>query len=105
MKPANIRPLAEDDLVHRTRYYVDTGGRELAIPFFDAAMEAVRSAEQMPGIGSPTVGELIGIAELRRIGVEGFSYSWFYMERADHLDVIRLLADSQDLENLLGNVH
>ena len=102
MKPANIRPLAEEDFVERTRYYADAEGAELANRFFDGAIAALRSAEAMPGIGSPTVGELIGVDGLRRIGVDRFRCGWFYLERDDHLDVIRLLADSQDLEDLLG---
>ncbi len=102
MKPARTRPLAEQDLVERTRYYAAGEGSELGDRFFTAAIEAVRSVEDMPGIGSPLVGERIGIPELRRVGVEGFPCGWFYFERSDHLDVVRLLADKQDLDDLLG---
>ena len=102
MKPAWTRPLAEQDLVERTRYYATAEGSELAERFFAAAVGAVRSVEHMPGVGSPLVGERIGIPDLRRVGVEGFPCAWFYIERADHLDVIRLVADRQDLDDLLG---
>ena len=81
MKPARTRPLAEQDLVERTRYYATAEGADLAERFFTAAVEAVRSVEDMPGIGSPLVGERIGIPELRRVGVEGFPCGWFYVER------------------------
>lgn len=56
----------------------------------------------MPGIGSPIIGELTGVPGLRRVGVDGFPCGWFYFEREDHLDVVRLLAERQDLETLLG---
>lgn len=102
MKPANLRPLAEVDLVERTQHYRDGGGVELGERFFDAAIAALTSIEELPGIGSPTVGELIGIDGLRRIGVEGFPCGWLYRERDHHLDVIRLLADRQDIAQLLG---
>ncbi len=102
MKPAKLRPLAEQDLVERTRYYVGVDGSELGDRFFASAIEAVRSAEAMPGVSSPLVGERVGIDGLRRAGVDGFPCGWFSIERADHLDVIRLLADKQDLEDLLG---
>lgn len=102
MKPARTRPLAEHDLVERTRYYAAAEGADLAEWFFTAAVDAVRSVEEMPGIGSPIVGERIGVPELRRIGVEGFPCGWFYFERSDHLDMVRLLADKQDLDDLLG---
>lgn len=102
MKPAELRPLAEQDLIERTRYYRGVDGTELGDRFFACAIEAVRSVEAMPGIGSPLVGERIGVDGLRRAGVDGFPCGWFYIERADHLDVVRLLADKQDLDDLLG---
>ena len=95
--------LAEQDLVERTRYYATAEDGHLADRFFVATIEAVRSAEDMPGIGSALVGERIGIPELRRVGVEGFPCGWFFFERSDHLDVVRLLADEQDLDDLLGS--
>ena len=103
MKPARTRPLAEGDLVERTRHYLDAGGTELAARFFETAVSVLRSAEEMPGIGSPVLGEIVGIPGLRRVGVDGFPCGWFYLERSDHLDVVRLLADRQDLELILGD--
>lgn len=102
MRRAELRPLAEQDLVERTRYYVTAEGAALGDRFFAEAIAALRSVEAMPGIGSPLVGEHIGVDGLRRIGVAGFPCGWFYIERHEHLDVIRLLADKQDLEDLLG---
>ena len=102
MKPAELLPLAGADLVERARYYQGSGGDELGRRFFAAALDALRSAEFMPGIGSPLIGQIIDIPEMRRMGVVGFPCGWFYIERDDHLDVIRLLADRQDLRALLG---
>ena len=102
MKPAQLRPLAEQDLIERTRYYAAVEDAVLGERFFAEAIAALRSVEAMPGIGSPLVGELIGVDGLRRVGVTGFPWGWFYVERGEHLDVIRLLADKQDLEDLLG---
>lgn len=104
MKPVHLRPLAEDDLVGRTHHYQQAGGADLASRFFDAALAALRAIEEMPGMGSPTIGGLIGIDGLRRVGVEGFPCGWLYLERPEVLDVIRMLADRQDLEFLLGQV-
>jgi toxin ParE1/3/4 len=102
VKPAKLRPLAGEDLVERSRFYERSGGRELGRRFFAASMDALRSAESMPGIGSPLIGEVVGVPSLRRVGIEGFPCGWFYLERDDRLDVVRLLADRQDLETLLG---
>lgn len=93
--------MGEADLVGRTRDYQASAGSEVAERFFEAAIEALRSIEVMPGIGTPTVGERVGVDGLRRIAVDGFPCGWYYLERADHLDVIRLLADRQDVEMLL----
>ncbi len=102
MKQVHLRPLATDDLVGRTHHYQQTGCAEVASRFFDAALGALRAIEDMPGMGSPRIGELIGIDGLRRVGVEGFPCGWLYLERPEALDVVRLLADRQDLEFLLG---
>jgi toxin ParE1/3/4 len=102
VKPAALRPLAGEDLVERARYYEGSGGRELARRFFAASTDALRSVESTPGIGSPVIGELIEVPGLRRVGIAGSRCGWFYLEREDHLDVVRLLADRQDLETLLG---
>lgn len=101
MKPAELRPLAEADLVERTRHYRDAGGSALGARFFDAAIAALRSIEEAPGIGSPRIGELIGVPEVRRIGVHGFPCGWLYVERPCVLDVVRLLADRQEVAVLL----
>lgn len=102
MKPAALRPLAELDLVERTSHYLDAGGPPLGEKFFDAAIAALRTIEDSPGLGSPRVGELVGVDGLRRIGIAGFPRGWLYLERADVLDVIRLAADRQDLQGALG---
>lgn len=104
MRPAKLRPLAGDDLVERARYYERSGGTDLGRRFFAASMDALRSAESTPGIGSPSIGEITEVPGLRRVGITGFPCGWFYLEREDHLDVIRLLADRQDLEALLGGM-
>lgn len=104
MTPARLRPAAEADLVARARYDRSASGASVAERFFDAAIAAIQQAEQMPGLGSPRAGELSGIAGLRVVHVSGFPSGWFYLIRDDHLDVVRLLADAQDLPALLGDV-
>ena len=99
-----IRPLAEADLVERTRSYRREGGDGLGERFFEAAIAALGAVAQMPGAGSPRVGELCGIPGLRVRRVVGFPCSWFYFVTSDHVDVVRLLADAQDLPVILANV-
>jgi len=94
--------LAEADLVERSRYYAVHAGDDVAARFFDAAVKALRAAERMPGISSPRVGELCDIPGLRVRRIERFPCGWFYLVRPDHLDVVRLLADAQDLTAILN---
>ena len=93
MKPAALRPQAGTGLIERSRDYAEAGGSQLAERFFDAASTALRGVESSPGLGSPRVGELVGLVGLRRIGIEGFPCGWLYLERDELLDVIRLLAE------------
>lgn len=102
MKPAALRPLAERDLIERSRFYRNAGGAAVGERFFDAAIAALRLIEATPGLGSPRVGELLGLDGLRRLGIAGFPCGWIYLERADLVDVIRLVADHQDLPAVLG---
>jgi toxin ParE1/3/4 len=99
-----LRPLAESDLVARTRHYRRAGGDRLGERFFEAAVDALGAIGRMPGAGSPQVGELCGIPGLWVRRVVGFPCSWFYFVGNDHVDVVRLLAETQDLPAILADV-
>lgn len=101
MTVVRLRPLAEDDLVERTRYYRLEGGDDLGIRFFDAAIATLASIERMPRAGSPRIGEICEVPGLRLRRITGFPSSWIYFARADGVDVVRLLADRQDLAAIL----
>jgi toxin ParE1/3/4 len=103
LKPVVLLPAAEQDLLERTNAYSQAGGATLAERFFDAAVAATRAFEQMPGIGDLQMGELCGVPGLRGWRIKGFPAHWFYFERSEHVDVVRLLADAQDLIALLGS--
>ena len=66
----------------------------------DAALDQI---ELDPGIGSPTLGKRLGIPELRTWRAKKFPLLWCYFERGDHLDVVRLLGERQDIAAVLGN--
>lgn len=104
MSVARLRPLAEADLVERTRHYSAEGGTDLGVRFFDAAVASLQALERMPNAGSPRVGELCDIPGLRVRRVAGFPVGWFYFVRPDHADVVRLLSDAQDLPVILADL-
>lgn len=99
-----LRPQAEVDLVERARYYRDEGGDELGGRFFDTAMAALDAIGRMPGAGSPRLGESCGIDGLRVRRIPNFPCGWFYFASDDRVDVVRLLADAQDIAAVLADI-
>ena len=57
----------------------------------------------MPGAWAPRVGELCEIPGLRYRRVTVFSCGWFYFIGRDRVDVVRLLADAQELPAILAD--
>lgn len=102
MKRARLRPLAEEDLVAAARHYAQEGGIELAERMFDAAIEALEPIQRMPSMGSPRLGLLCDVPGLRSWRVTGFPMKWLYFESGDHLDIVRLLGDRQDIIAILS---
>ena len=103
MKPAVLRPQALRDRQGEVRYYRKEGGTRLAVKVAKATNAALDQIELDPGVGSPTLGKLLGIPGLRAWRVAKFPLLWCYFERADHLDVVRLLGERQDIATILGD--
>ncbi len=103
MKPVKLRPQAEDDLVEMASYYAKEGSAALGERAFDAALAALDPLQRMPGMGSRRLGQLCDIPSLRSWRVSGFPMQWFYFEAHDHLDIVRLLGDRQDIIAILGD--
>lgn len=49
------------------------------------------------------LGRLAGFDRLRSRPVAGFPARWFYVEAVDHLDVLRLLGERQNVVRILGH--
>lgn len=103
MKPAVLRPQALRDQQGEVRYYRIEGGARLAMKVAKATNEALDQIELEPGMGSPTLGNVLGIPALRTWRVTKFPLLWCYFERGDHLDVVRLLGERQDIAAILGD--
>jgi toxin ParE1/3/4 len=102
LKRAHLRPQAEADLLEATRHYAMEGSAELAERMFDAAIAALEPIVRMPGMGSPRLGQLCEIPGLRSWRITDFPMQWLYFEADDHLDVVRLLGDRQDIIAILA---
>lgn len=101
MKRAHLRPQAESDLLEAARHYARKGSVELAERMFDAAIAALEPIERVPGMGPPRLGQLCEIPGLRSWRVTDFPMHWLNFEAEDHLDVVRLLGDRQDIVTIL----
>jgi toxin ParE1/3/4 len=103
LKPAVLRPQALRDQQGEVRYYRNEGGTRLAVRAVKATNEATDQIELEPGMGSPRLGKLLSIPGLRTWRVAKFPLVWCYFERGDHLDVVRLLGERQDIAAILGD--
>lgn len=79
------------------RYYRQQAGTRVAVRVVNATNKALDQIELGPGLGSPTLGKLLGVPELRTWRVERFPLLWCYFERGGHLDVVRLLESVKTL--------
>jgi toxin ParE1/3/4 len=102
LKPAILRPQALRDQQGEVRYYRKEGGARVAVKAVKATNTALDQIELDPGIGSPVLAKHLGIPGLRIWKVAKFPLLWCYFERGDHLDVIRLLGERQDIATILG---
>jgi toxin ParE1/3/4 len=105
LKPARLRPAASADRINGARYYRDEAGSAIAQRFLASTRAALERLEANPAIGSTAHGVSLGIPGLRTWPADGFPVLWFYFERDDHLDAIRLLGERQDIATILDTPH
>ena len=103
MRPAVLRLQALRDQQGEVRYYRREGGTRSAVKVAKATSDALDKVELEAGMGSPTLGKLLGIPGLRTWRVAKFPLLWCCFERTDHLDVVRLLGERQDIAAILGD--
>lgn len=75
----------------------------MAVKLANATNGALDQIELDPGIGSPTLGKLLGVPGFRTWRVAKFPLLWCYFERGDELDVARLLGERQNIAAILGD--
>ena len=95
-KPARLRRADLEDLRDAHAYYLLTAPH-VAEDFLAQATDAQRNIESHPGTGSPRYSHLLEIPGLRCWPLDRFAHLIFYVERDDHLDVLRLLHQSRDI--------
>jgi toxin ParE1/3/4 len=103
LKPAVLRPQALRDQQGEVRHDRQEGGPRVAMKLARSSHEALDRLELDPALGSPMLGKRLGIPGLRTWRVRSFPLVWCFFERADHLDVVRLLGARQDIAAIIGD--
>lgn len=100
MKRCLLRPLARKDRRDEVRYYRNEAGARTAAKLVQALKEALLTLQQQPGIGSPLLGQELGITAMRTWRVDGFPLVFWYFERETHIDIARLVGQRQDVTDI-----
>ena len=96
MKRAVLRPSARAEQHAEVQYYRREAGANVAAKLVRAMSNALRQLALNPAIGSPTMGQALGMPGMRTWRLDGFPLGYWYFEREDHLDVARLVGQGQD---------
>lgn len=97
MKPAIRSALAETDIRAALAFYLQEDAAKAAVDFLDELEHAARHLESHPASGSPRYAHELNIPQLRYWPLRRCPYALFYIEHADHLDVIRCVHLNRDI--------
>jgi toxin ParE1/3/4 len=100
-KPIVARTRARQDIESAVDHYSQEAGAEIANAFIDALETAYRAIGEYPAAGSPRYGDALALPGLRSRALGRFPYRIFYVERADHIDVWRVLDARRDIPTWL----
>ena len=103
MKPAIQRALAQEDIGRAFDYYLSASSAAIASQFIREIDACVQRIEHFPSAGSLRYAELLDVEGLRFSVVERFPYLFFYFEQTDHVDIVRVLHQHQDVPAIFTN--
>lgn len=102
MKRAIQRALAQQDITTAFDHYLSVASPAIATGFVGELDAPLQHIERLPSSGSLRYAESLDVEGLRFIVVNRFPYLVFYFERDDHLDVVRVLHQHQDIPEILS---
>ncbi len=100
--PVVPRERARQDVGDAIAFYVAQGADHAALGFIDALEAGFETVGAHPAIGASRWGEELELPGLRSWSLAGYLFAMFYVERADHVDVWRVLHLRRDLPTSLG---
>ncbi|WP_157267748.1 type II toxin-antitoxin system RelE/ParE family toxin [Azohydromonas aeria] len=101
MKRCLLRPRARDDRRAEVLNYREVAGTAVAARLVTAMAKALEELSTNPGMGSPVLGQTLGVEGLRTWRLDGFPLTFWYFERDEHVDVVRLVGQRQDPGRLM----
>jgi toxin ParE1/3/4 len=99
--PVVPRRAAVDDVHAAIEHYRAEAGHEIAVAFVDALEQTFDLLARHSAAGSPRYAHELDLPGLRSHPIAGFPFLVFYVERANHLDVWRVLHGHRDIPESL----
>ncbi len=96
-KPVELRRLAAADIDAALAHYLAEAGEDIAHRLIADLEAAFAHLSEHPASGSLRWSYELGIPELRNWMMERFLYVVFYVDRADSVDVWRILHARRDI--------
>jgi toxin ParE1/3/4 len=96
-KPVIPRELALRDVEQAVAYYLDEGAPSAALGLIDALEKAYTHISRHPATGSQRYAHDLNLPGLRFWPLTRYPHSVFYIEKADHIDVWRVLHGQRDI--------
>ncbi|MDB5703236.1 MAG: plasmid stabilization protein [Sphingomonas bacterium] len=96
-KPVVPREQANRDVEAAIDYYVREAGPDVALAFIDALRDAYQAIGDNPATGSPRFAHELNLPGLRTRKLARYPFLAFYLDRADHIDVWRVLHMQRDI--------
>ena len=100
-RPVVPRAAASRDVDRTIDYYLREGSGAAALGFIAALEKAYRYISRAPASGSPRYAHELDIPGLRCWPLRGYPHIVFYVERAEHIDVWRVLHGERDIPETL----
>ena len=97
VKAVRPRRSAIDDVERAIDYYLGEGSIDAASGFVDALEGAYSEIGRHPSIGSQRYAVELNLPELRHWALTKYPCLVFYVDRADHIDVWRVLHQHRNI--------
>lgn len=100
-RPVRPRAIARQDVAESLEYYLSEVGEKAAFGFIDELQRAYQLIARNPAASSSRYAHELDIPGLRSWPLKRYPHWVFFIERADHIDVWRVLNGKRDIADWL----